>query len=330
MADVARLAGVSGQTVSRVVNGSYGVTQETQDRVEAAMKQLGYRANAAARALATGKFRTIGVVAFNLTTFGNIQVVKSVVTGAREQGYSTSLAVVETPTERGVQDAVRGLTDRAVDGVVVIEARALDTSNLHFPEEVPVVIADSSASHRHPTFGMDEAAGARAAVKHLLDLGHPTVHHVAGPFGSHAADRRREAWERLLRREDCPVPEFLWGDWTPESGYEAGRKLLDTGGVTAAFVANDPMAAGVLRAAHELGLRVPEDLSVVGYDDLPIVSFLSPPLTTVRQDLEEVGRRCLSHVLDLIEGTSEVAPPGLRRRLIRPELVVRSSTAAPQ
>lgn len=329
MADVARLAGVSGQTVSRVVNGSSGVTEDTRERVEGAMKQLGYRANAAARALATGRFRTIGVVTFNLTAVGNIQVVNSVISGAREKDYSTSLAVVETATEQGVRAAVRGLTDRAVDGVIVIEARVLDTPNLELPDEVPVVIADSSPSHSHPTFGMDEAAGARAAVGHLLELGHRTVHHLAGPEGSHPAARRRAAWARMLEREGRVALEPLMGDWSPESGYEAGRRLLEDDAVTAVFAANDQMAAGVLRAAQEAGRKVPEELSIVGYDDLDIGPFLSPPLTTVAQNLAEVGRRCLAHLLDLIEGTSTTRAPGPRGQLIRPELILRSSTAPP-
>lgn len=329
MADVARLAGVSGQTVSRVVNGNSRVTLETREKVEDAMARLDYRANTAARALATGKFRTIGVVTFNLTAVGNIRIVESVVAGAQERGYSISLAVVEIPTEQGIRAAVRGLTDRAVDGVIVIEARVLDTPNLQLPEEVPVVIADSGTAHDHLTFGMDEASGARAAVAHLLDLGHRTVHHVSGPSGSNPAQRRRAAWQRILKRASRPIPEPFVGDWSPGSGYEAGKELVADSEVTAVFAANDQMAAGVLRAAREAGRRVPEDLSVVGYDDLDIAPFLLPPLTTVDQDLGSVGRRCLDHLIALIEDAPAEPSGGTRSRLIRPELVVRDSTAPP-
>lgn len=330
MADVARLAGVSGQTVSRVANGNARVTAETRSRVEAAMKQLGYRANIAARALATGRFATIGVVTFNLTAVGNIQVVESVIAGAQARGYSISLAVVDTPTEQNVRAAVRGLTDRAVDGVIVIEARAIDTPQLQLPEEVPVVIADSTSTHGHPTFGMDEAAGARAAVEHLLDLGHTTVHHVAGPTGSNPAQRRRAAWKRRLQRAGRTVPPPILGDWSPESGYAAARRLLADGDVTAIFAANDQMAVGVFHAAHELGLRVPDDLSVVGFDDLDIAPYLTPPLTTLRQDLGEVGRRCLDHLLSVIEVADGDAQERRIPRFVRPELVVRGSTAPPR
>ncbi|MEV4089881.1 LacI family DNA-binding transcriptional regulator, partial [Nonomuraea fuscirosea] len=180
MADVAKLAGVSGQTVSRVVNGNDRVTAATRLKVETAMRQLGYRANIAARALATGRFGTIGVVMFNLSAVLNVRILETVVAGAQARGYSVSVATVDGPTVMDVRAAVRGLTDRAVDGVIVIEARVLDTPHLQLPEEVPMVIADSRAAHRHATFGMDEAAGARAAVEHLLGLGHATVHHVAG------------------------------------------------------------------------------------------------------------------------------------------------------
>ncbi|NEE03820.1 LacI family transcriptional regulator [Phytoactinopolyspora halotolerans] len=330
MADVARLAGVSGQTVSRVANGNTRVTAETRNKVEAAMRQLGYRANVAARALATGKFATIGVVTFNLTAVGNIRIVESVIAGAQASGYSVSLAVVDTPTEQDVRAAVRGLTDRAVDGVIVIEARVLDTPHLQLPEEVPVVIADSRSTHEHPTFGMDEAAGARAAVGHLLELGHRTVHHVAGPPGSNPAERRRAAWKRMLQRAGRPVPQPVVGDWSPESGYQAARQLLSDETTTAVFAANDQMAAGVLRAAEELARRVPEDLSVVGYDDLDITPYFSPPLTTVRQDLGAVGSRCLDHLLAMIETPAGAPPAPAASRLVHPELVVRSSTAPPR
>lgn len=342
MSDVARLAGVSGQTVSRVVNDNPGVSGETRERIEAAMQRLGYRANAAARALATGRFRTIGVVTFNLTAVGNIRIVDAVIAQAQAQGYAVNMAVVEAPTEQDVRAAVRTLTDRAVDGIVVIEARVLDTPNLQLPQEVPVVIADSGTSHDHPTFGMDEAAGARAAVGHLLELGHYTVHHLAGPAGSNPAQRRRAAWQRMLTRHACPVPTVVQGDWSPTSGYRAGRELLGRDDVTAIFAANDQMAAGVLRAATEKGIRVPEELSIVGYDDQDFAPFLTPPLTSVAQDLEEVGRRSLMHLLGLIEadGSGDVpataprgdAPHRTRStgRLVQPALVVRESTAPPR
>ncbi|WP_129667048.1 LacI family DNA-binding transcriptional regulator [Phytoactinopolyspora endophytica] len=330
MADVARVAGVSGQTVSRVANGNTRVTAETRNKVEAAMKQLGYRANIAARALATGRFGTIGVVMFNLSTVGNIRIVEAVAAGAQARGYSVNLAVVEGPTEQDVRAAVRGLTDRAVDGVIVIEARVLDTPHLQLPEEVPVVIADSRSTHEHPTFGMDEAAGARVAVGHLLDLGHATVHHIAGPTSSNAAERRRAAWKRMLQRAKRTVPQPVVGDWSPESGYEAAGRLLTDQDVTAVFAANDQMAVGALRAADELGRRVPEDLSVVGFDDLDVTPYLNPPLTTVRQDLGEVGHRCLDHLLAQIEAASGTAPEPNVSRFVHPELVVRGSTAPPR
>jgi DNA-binding LacI/PurR family transcriptional regulator len=327
MADVAKLAGVSGQTVSRVVNGNDRVTAETRLKVETAMKQLGYRANIAARALATGRFGTIGVVMFNLSAIGNVRILEAVVSGAQARGYSVSVAVVDAPTEQDVRAAVRGLTDRAVDGVIVIEARVLDTPHLQLLEEVPLVIADSRAAHRHPTFGMDEAAGTRAVVDHLLGLGHATVHHIAGPAGSNPAQRRKAAWQRQLKRSGRAIPPPAVGDWSPRSGYDAARRLLAGDGVTAVFAANDQMAAGVLRAAAELGRRVPEELSVVGFDDLDFAPFLSPPLTTVRQDLAAVGRRCLEHLVARIEGPSESAE--VTSRFVRPELVVRASTAPP-
>ncbi|WP_433514831.1 LacI family DNA-binding transcriptional regulator [Nonomuraea sp. CA-143628] len=330
MADVAKLAGVSGQTVSRVANGNDRVTAATRLKVETAMRQLGYRTNIAARALATGRFGTIGVVMFNLSAVLNVRIVEAVVSGAQARGYSVSVAMVDGPTEKDIRAAVRGLTDRAVDGVIVIEARVLDTPHLRLPDEVPVVIADSRAAHRHPTFGMDEAAGTRAAVDHLLGLGHATVHHVAGPAGSIPAQRRRAAWQRLLKRAGRVVPPPVVGDWSPQSGYDAARRLLADDAVTAVFAANDQMAVGVLRAADELGRRVPDDLSVVGFDDLDFTPFLSPPLTTVRQDLAAVGRRCLEQLIAQIEAPQGAEAAASASRFVLPELVVRASTAPPR
>lgn len=329
MADVADLAGVSGQTVSRVANGRTGVTPATRAKVEAAMDRLDYRAHVAARALATGRFGTIGVVMFNLHAVGNLRILESIVTGAQTRGYSVGLAMVDTPTEQDVRAAVRGLADRAVDGVIVIEARVLDTPHLQLPEAVPVVIADSKATHGHPTYGTDEAAGTRAAVGHLLDLGHSTVHHIAGPAASNPGERRRTAWERALRRAERFVPRAVVGDWSPVSGYEAARQLLADECVTAIFAANDQMATGVLRAADELGRRVPDNLSVVGFDDLDFAPYLTPPLTTVRQDLAAVGRLCLSELLSRIEGESDASWGKPVGRFVRPELILRDSTAPP-
>lgn len=325
MADVAALAGVSAVTVSRVANGHPSVTPETRERVEQAMKQLGYRANTAARALATGRFGTIGVVSFDLTATGNLYIVDAVIREAQQAGYAVNLATLDAAIDARLQAAVRRLTSLAIDGLVVVEARILDAPSLRLPDNVPVVVAEGASDVGYPAVGADHGAGATAAVEHLLSLGHRTVHHVTGLADSYPAVRRTEAWRRVLRRRECEVPPPVSGDWSAASGYAAGLELLRGPGVTAIFAANDQMAAGVLRAAAELGRRVPDELSVVGYDDAEVAGFLNPPLTTVRQDLDGVGRHCVSVLLAAMRGEKL----DWSTRLLAPELVIRASTAPP-
>ena len=327
MADVARLAGVSAQTVSRVSNGEPNVVEATRQSVLRAMQELGYRPNSAARALKRGEFRAIGVITFTLATTGNVRTLEGIVASAAAQDYAVTLIPVGAPT----QDAVRGAFTRAgelaVDAVVAImETHLVGDAPAFFPAGVKVVVADSDdAGDRHPVVDTDQRAGAAQAVTHLLGLGHRTVHHVAGPESSYAAQRRRDAWRQGLEEAGRPVPEVLHGDWTPESGHELGLRLADDPTCTAVFAANDQMALGVLRAMHERGRVVPRDVSVVGFDDIPEAASFIPPLTTVRQDFEQIGSLCVERVLGQVRGTG----PSTGAPLVPTELVVRASTAPP-
>lgn len=325
VADVAARAGVAPVTVSRVANGHDSVRPETRQRVEQAMAELGYRANTAARALATGRFGTIGLIAFDLTKVGNLYIADAVIRQAQLAGYAANLATLDAADDASLQAAIQRLTSLAIDGLIVVEARILDTPNLRLPSNLPVVVAEGAPDIGYPAVGVDHGAGAIAATEHLLGLGHDTVHHVTGLADSYPSQRRREGWQRTLRRHGRDIPEAVAGDWSAESGYRAGLELLPDPGVTAVFAANDQMAIGLLRAAAELGRQVPDDLSVVGYDDSETAAYLTPPLTTVRQDLAGVGRSCVDLLVDSIRGDD----PAWSTRLLRPELVVRQSTAAP-
>jgi DNA-binding LacI/PurR family transcriptional regulator len=326
MGDVARLAGVSAQTVSRVSNGYPGVVEATRQQVLAAMKELGYRPNSAARALKRGEFRTLGVILFNMSTIGNMRTLEAVATSAAEEGYATTLQPVTVPTQDEVRGAFTRLGELAVDGIVIImEVHLLDTATVSLPPHAQVVVVDSNAGDRYSVVDTDQAGGAEAAVRHLLDLGHATVWHLAGPEESFAAERRVERWRTVLAAEGREEPEVLRGDWSAEPGYREGRRLAAEPGCTAVFVANDQMALGVLRAMHEAGRRVPEDVSVVGFDDIPEAASYMPPLTTVHQDFAEVGRRCVATVLRQIrEDATERGTD-----LVPTRLVVRGSTAPP-
>ena len=323
MADVARLAAVSHQTVSRVLNDHPNVRAETRERVLAAIDDLGYRRNFAARALVTRQTRMLGVVSFDTTLYGPASTVYGIEQAARAAGYFVSIVSLKTITHASVREAIGFLTDQGVDGIVVVApqrtaARALKD----LPPGIPAVAVEGGRAGGVPAVSVDQVAGARQAVEHLLELGHETVWHVAGPSDWLEAEGRIKGWRKALMAADRLVPELVEGDWSPRSGYEAGRRLVELGDVTAVFVANDQMALGLLRAFTELGVSVPDQVSVVGFDDIPESEFFSPPLTTVRQDFDEVGRRCIDLLLRRIqfEGT------GYERTLVPASLVVRSST----
>lgn len=322
MSDVARLAGVSAQTVSRVSNGSPGVIESTRQQVITAMNQLGYRPNAAARALKRGSFRTIGVILFTLSTTGNVRNLEAIAARATEEDYAITLIPVTSPTQAGMRGAFSRLNELAVDGIIVImEVHLLDAATVSIPPGVHAVVVDSDASDGYSVIDTDQADGAQKAVEHLLNLGHKTVWHVAGPVESFASERRVNAWRTTLAAWGRAEPPLLRGDWSADSGYLAGLSLASSG-CTAVFVANDQMALGVLRAFNERNIKVPHDVSIVGFDDIPDSTSFSPPLTTVHQDFAEVGRRCVDKVLKQIRENS--TEPGLE--LVPTRLVVREST----
>jgi DNA-binding LacI/PurR family transcriptional regulator len=326
MADVARLAGVSAQTVSRVSTGHPGVIDSTRAQVLAAMKELGYRPNSAARALKRGEFRTIGVLLFTLATTGNSRTVEAIANHAAREGYAITIIPVAEPTQDGVLGAFTRLGELGVDGaIVILEVHLLDSTRITLPPGVQVVVVDSDAGDTYTVVDTDQADGARQAVRHLLALGHPTVHHVTGPESSFASERRADAWRSVLADAGIVAPAPLIGDWSADSGYAAGLRLADDPSCTAVFAANDQMALGLLRAFHERGRDVPGEISVVGFDDIPEARNFIPPLTTVHQDFAEMGRRCVQTVLRQIR--NEVTTPGTT--LVPTRLVTRSSTAPP-
>jgi DNA-binding LacI/PurR family transcriptional regulator len=326
MADVAKLAGVSSQTVSRVSNELANVDASTRARVRAAMDEIGYRPNSAARALKTGRFRSIGVIMFTLSSFGNLKTLDAIASASADAGYTITLMPIRVPTQGEVAVAFSRLADQAVDGVVIIiEAHLLDRAEITLPTGLPVAIVDSDAGGRYTVVDADQAQGARLATQHLLDLGHSTVFHIAGPASSFSASRRTVSWRSTLEEAGAAVHTPLVGDWTVESGYVHGQILAQRDDVTAIFVANDQMALGVLRAMHEAGKDVPGDVSIVGFDDMAEAEGFWPPLTTVHQDFSEVGRRCIEMVLREIEHDAGRAGTSI----VPTRLVVRQSTAPP-
>ena len=323
MTDVAELAGVSHQTVSRVLHDSSQVREDTRERVLAAIRELDYRPNSVARALATGRSKRLGVVTFDTTLYGPASTLHGIEHAAHDAGYGVSISSLRALNRDTVLAAISELRGQGVDGIAVIAPMRAGVEALrHVPSDFAVVAVQSGPSASIPVATVDQKAGAAAATRHLLELGHKTVWHLAGPSDWREAEERVTGWRSVLESAGAPIPAILRGDWTPRSGYELGRDLLQIPGLTAVFVANDQMALGLLRQLREAGRNVPRDLSIVGFDDIPEAAYFTPPLTTIRQDFTELGRRCLQILLGRIEG--EKVP---KRVVVEPALVVRESTA---
>jgi len=326
MHDVARLAGVSHQTVSRVLNGQSSVSPRTSALVLAAIDELGYRPNSAARTLVTGRSNTLGLITIASALHGPMSTLYGVEAAAREEGYMLTVANVGDGEPAALDKALVSLQKQGVDGIVVVAPLISmgDALSAH-ARHLPLIAVEGSPSGSFPVVSVDQALGARLATSHLLGLGHSTVWHVTGPAGWYEAQERFVGWTQTLAVAKAEIPPVLRGDWTAQSGYEAGQILSRMPDVSAVFVANDQMALGVLRALHEHGRRVPDDISVIGFDDIPEAANFIPPLTTVAQPFSDVGRRSLRALLKQIEsgtGSDE-------RVVITPELVVRESTLAP-
>jgi DNA-binding LacI/PurR family transcriptional regulator len=329
MRDVAKLAGVSHQTVSRVLNGHPHVRPETRLRVLEAMRSLNYRRNLTARTLATRRSHTLGIIGFETTLFGPASLLYGIERAAREAGYLVSVVTIRELERRPVLAAMDRLSQHAVDGIIAIAPKAAITSAL---DQAPaglcrVAVGGAGEADVTPAVRIDNALGARLATRHLLDLGHATVHHVAGPADWPEAAERVQGWRDTLNRTGAPVPPVDPRWWNARSGYERGRLLARDPAVTAIFCANDRIALGVLRALHEAGRSVPGEVSVVGFDDMPDSGYFLPPLTTVRQDFTELGRRSIALLLRQLRAGAGDRVAG--RVVVAPELVVRGSTAAP-
>ncbi|MDI9628181.1 MAG: LacI family DNA-binding transcriptional regulator [Acidobacteriota bacterium] len=313
MADVARLAGVSPQTVSRVSQGQKYVSEEKRQRVQAAMQELEYRPNTAARAMKQGAFKIIGVYYHSLHEVGGRLALEAIATAAAEHGYGTALSPLAASGGR------RGVL--SVDAaIVIVFTSGQVASSRQLQLRVPTVVLGPPVASGVSSIDIDQAIGTRDAIEHLLSLGHQTVHHIAGPDFSFPAQRREQTWREVLSEAGRRVPEPTRGDWTPNSGYLAARELLAAEQPTAIFVANDQMALGAFRAILEAGLRVPQDISLVGFDDIDEAVAFPTPLTTVAQDWDRVGRKALEVALGMLADQ----PPSVLTMPTR--LIVRDST----
>jgi DNA-binding LacI/PurR family transcriptional regulator len=323
MVDVARLAGVSHQTVSRVLNDHPHVSAKTRAGVLAAIRDLGYRPNAAARSLVTGRTNALGVISVDSTTYGPSSMLYGLERAA-PPNYLVAIARLDTFDRRSLHQAVERFLGQAVEGIIVVAPQTSAVEALiNLKTDIPLVAIKCGVDAPLPSVTIDNLAGAARATQYLLDLGHETVHHLAGPLTWLDAQERMDGWRQTLTAAGARVPALVSGDWSARSGYEMGHRLAAIPDVTAILAANDQMALGLLRALGERGRNVPGDVSVVGFDDIPEAAFFPPPLTTVRQDFGELGTRAMHLLMDRISGADQFVPS----LPIMPDLVVRASAA---
>jgi DNA-binding LacI/PurR family transcriptional regulator len=326
--DVAAAAGVSYQTVSRVINGHPSVRSTTRELVMAAIEELGFRPNRAARLLRGVHARSVTVLTSNTSLYGYQAAIQGIEEAARAAAFSVGVRVVDSDQPLEVAAAVKRATDPGGSLIVIAHDQAGIMALSAVPPDIPVAaMVEAPAAEPAPDkpwVWLDDRKAAVEATRYLLSLGHRTVHYLAIPSSTHAS-QRQAGWRQALEETGAPVPAPVQCGWTPRSGYQTGQRLAADPEVTAVLCGNDDLALGVMRAMHAAGLSVPGDVSVVGFDDTPVAEFLTPPLTTVRLDFAELGRACFALLLSLTE--PDEAQPRTRRP--EPELVIRESAGPP-
>jgi DNA-binding LacI/PurR family transcriptional regulator len=325
---VAELAGVSHQTVSRVVNGSNLVTDRTRSRVLQAIQQLNYRPNKAARNLASKRSTLIGVITYAADSYGPSHLIISLSQSAMRLGYHLVLASAGDPTPSEVKQCADQLREHGVDGFILNMPLTMKLSDLaEIFGRAPYVVMDANGGHRYPTVAIDHFAGSWQATDYLIANGHRKIACVSGPLSWRCAILRRNGWKQALETRRIPLGPATEQEWSAEGGYLATRALLaGKRRFTAIVSANDQMALGALEALTEAGIGVPEEVSVIGFDNMPESRYFRPPLTTVNHDFDALGSISLEFITDLIADRTTAR----RHHNIIPELIIRSTVRPPR
>lgn len=328
LAEVAALAGVSHQTVSRVINSYPGVRPATRERVQDAIRKLGYRRNTAARSLVTRESRLIGVIAIGSFLYGPTSTLSSIERAARDNGYMTLLATMNNAEEADLNQAIEQCLEHSVDILIIIANREIW---VHYADkldlDIPVILVGPRAANQvnHICISVDQTRGAEMAIEHLHSLGHRHIGILPGPQDWVDAQQRLAGAIDTCTRLGI-TPDVYEGDWTGGAGHTVGvtiSKLPSAKRPTAIFACNDQMALGALSAFNETGISVPAEISIIGFDDVPDSPFYSPALTTIRQDFETLGPRVITTALSLLRG-EETDP-----ELVPPTISIRESTSTP-
>jgi LacI family transcriptional regulator len=324
--DVADHSGVSYQTVSRVINNHPSVAEDTRKRVLEAIQELNYHPNRAARSLVTNRSDTIAIISFGATFYGPGQMVSHIIRHAKDSGYRVSLSTVQQLGWDEVKTAIDDLHEHLIDGIIMIapiisdfmhEIRALIG-------DIPFIQIDTKPQQGIASVVIEQSHGTKLAVEHLIELGHRDIAEISGPLNWYDATMRHQSWIETMKRHKLSSRMSVEGNWSAQSGYDGLHTLIKAGAkFTGLVVANDQMALGAMAALKELGLRVPEDVSVVGFDDIPESGYFLPALTTVHQDFMALGQQCVEYLVSLI--TNPDTP--VHQRVLYPRLIVRSSTA---
>lgn len=318
--DVAALAGVSHQTVSRYIQGYEGISPETKKRVRDAIQELDYRPNLTARSLNTGKSHRIVVLTQEITQVGPGKILEGANMAAREAGYVLDVISLDVRDPSAIQDSIQVALQYDLAGVLGLTST--DAMNAAFDStdfKVPTFVTVNGDELEQQSIS---SAGFLSLLAHLKELGHNKVMHFAGSPIWVAARNRVKEYEAAVKELGMHSVAVIYGDWSAKSGYDAVQSLEGKLNATAILAANDQIALGAMLALKEAGLSVPQDVSVTGIDDNPESGFYSPPLTTSRLDFHSEGRRAVHRLISLIEGAE--APPSPMRK---PELVIRDSTA---
>lgn len=321
MAEVARAAGVSQQTVSRVVNGQPNVSDRTRERVLTAVRELGFRPNFAGKSLRSGRYNSLGLCLYNVDQFGNLATIKGILNAASDMGYAVTTMEMDDRTPLSLEEASRRMMGLPIDALII--SMSIKASDFEAFEPQPGLSTVLLSMYDHPlctTVDSDQYACSEIVMEHLLERGHREIRFVGGPSYSVDSVFREKGWRDALERRGLRVVEPERGDWTASAGYEAGARLANDRDATAVYVANDQMAVGVISALQDAGLRVPEDVSVVGVDDSLSRTLPHVWLTTVQFDLLARGRTAVEHAL--LGSAPGYRPVAIR---IRPKLVERSS-----
>jgi DNA-binding LacI/PurR family transcriptional regulator len=321
--DVARLAGVSHQTVSRHLKGFAGIRPETRERVERALVTLGYRPNMTARMLATNRSHRVGALTHEIAQVGPSKILQGASAGAREAGYLLDIVSLDVEDPESVQEALTLITQQDIAGVLAFSStdvmtEAFATTDFLVPTLIEAEDDDAVGGHATSL----NFRGLRALVDHLVSLGHRRFFHIAGPPGWVSARNRELSYERALAAHGLTSLGTAHGDWSSASGFAAAERIPESLGVTALVVSNDQMALGAMLSLERRGIEIPQDVSVVGFDDIPEAAFFLPPLTTVQLDFDTQGRAAFHRLLRLIEVPSAPPPPAPAV-----ELIVRESTS---